>query len=52
MNRELPDIQTELRKGKGEERKIYPCECRVPNISKERKESLLKRTMQRNGEKQ
>ena len=31
-----------------EKRKLYPSECRVPKNSKERKESLPKRTVQRN----
>ena len=37
-------------KGKGE--KIYTSECRVPKKSKERKESLLKTSMQINRGKQ
>ena len=32
--------------------KIYPNECRVPENSKERKENLLKQTIQRNRGKQ
>ena len=37
--------QKSRRKGK-----LYPSECRVSKNSKERKESLLKQTMQRNRE--
>jgi len=39
--------QKSRRKGK-----LYPSECRVSKNSKERKESLLKQTMQRNRGKQ
>ena len=39
-------------KGKGEKIYIYPFECRVPKNSKERKESLPQRSMQRNRGKQ
>ena len=39
-------------KGKREKGKIYPTEYRVPDNSKERLESLLKWTMQRNRGKQ
>ena len=35
-------------KGKGEKERLYPSECRVPKNSKERIESLPKRTVQRN----
>ena len=35
-------------KRQGRKGKIYRTECRVPGISKERQEGLLKRTMERN----
>ena len=35
-------------KSKGEKGKIFPFECRVPENSKKRYESLLQRLMQRN----
>ena len=44
------DLQLAQRRSKRQRRKgkIYPTEWRVPENSKEREESLLKRTMQRN----
>ena len=44
LSEEALQIAEERReaKGKGERGKIYPTECRVPENSKERKESFLK----------
>ena len=44
------DLQLAKRRSRRQRRKgkIYPTEWRVPENSKEREESLLKRTMQRN----
>ena len=39
-------------KRQGRKGKIYPTECRVPEKSKERKEGLLKSTVERTGGKQ
>ena len=43
----IAEKRRQRRKGK-----IYPTQCRVPENSKERKERLLKQTMQRNRGKQ
>ena len=46
---QIAEKRSERQKRKG---KIYPAESRVPENSKERSESLLKLTMQRNRGKQ
>ena len=53
LSEEALQIAEKGREAKGKWRgKIYPSECRVPKNSKERKESLLKWTVQRNRGKQ
>ena len=46
---QIVEKRSERQRRKG---KIYPSECRVPKNSKERKESILQRSMQKNRGKQ
>ena len=49
---EILQIAEKRRERQRRKGKIYPNECRVPENSKERKENLLKQTIQRNRGKQ